>query len=134
MSSNQRRKDGILSIQRRILSQEQINITDEAYYIINRAKNYDDRLIKLCSLIFFSTMTGDAWILDPKDGFALCLAQAGKEQLFNITETTTNFWIEWNADYQIEGDVFIVAKRSGQIKHFLGYPIGEILQITRQVR
>jgi len=73
-------------------------------------------------------------MLDPEDGLALCLARAGKAQPFTITETSANFSIEWKASYQIDGDVFIVAERSGRTRSILGYPTGEILRASRQMR
>jgi hypothetical protein len=62
------------------------------------------------------------------------LARAGDRQPFTIMETATTFGIEWNANYRIEGAVFIVAERSGQVKSILGYPTRALLQATRRVR
>jgi hypothetical protein len=84
-------------------------------------------------LILFSTETGDAWILDPEDSLALCLARDGDRQPFTVTETATNFGIEWNAEYRIEGDRFIVAEQSGRIRTIIGYPTREILRAVRGV-
>jgi len=127
-----RRKSRAPRTQRQIVHREQISIMGEANYIIGRAKNNDARVIVLGPVVFFSTETGDAWMLDPEDGLALCLARGGETQPFTITETTTNFSIEWEATYQIDGDVFIVAERSGQIRSVLGYPTREILRATRR--
>lgn len=38
-------------------------------------------------LLFFSTETGDAWVLDPADHLALCLARDGEPLPANIIET-----------------------------------------------
>jgi len=54
--------------QRQIVHRGQISITGEANYIIGRAKNNDARVVVLGPLVFFSTETGDAWMLDPEDG------------------------------------------------------------------
>jgi hypothetical protein len=117
---------------RLISSRVQPNIISEANLIIKRAQNYDSRIVTLGSLIFFSTDTGDAWILDPEDRLALCLARDGEKQSFHISETPTSFVIEWNADYRIESGTFIVVERSGRIRTILGYPVAEILQATRR--
>jgi len=127
-----RGKSRVPQTRRQIVHREQISITDEANYIISRAENYDARVVTLGPLIFFSTETGDAWMLDPEDGLALCLAQGGETQPFTITETTTNFSIEWKANYRIDGDVFIVTERSGRTRSILGYPTREILRATRR--
>jgi len=119
---------------RQVLSREQVSISREADYIIGRAQNHEARLVTLSALVLFSTETGDAWVLDPEDGLALCLARAGEKQPFMIKETPTTFGIEWNANYRIEGEVFLVAERSSPVKSIWGYPTREILQAVRQIR
>ena len=111
---------------RQILSQPQINITGEANYIIERAEAYDARIVGLGPLVFFSTATGDAWVLDPADNLALCLARDGERQPFNISETASQFAIDWQANYQIEGEKFIILERSGQARSIIGYPLREL--------
>jgi hypothetical protein len=46
-------------------------------------------------LVFFSTATGNAWVLDAEDNLALPLAAAGTRLPFAITETPERFAIEW---------------------------------------
>jgi hypothetical protein len=127
-----RRKTRAPRTRRQIVHREQLSITGEANYIINRARDYDARVVALDPLIFFSTETGDAWVLDPEDGLALCLAQGGEAQPFTITETTTTFSVEWKANYQIDGDIFIVTERSGRTRAISGYPTSEILRAARR--
>ncbi len=112
---------------------EQINITGEADYIINRAQEYDSRVVSLGSLIFFSTETGDAWMLDCEDGLALNLAIDGDIQPFRILETSEKVAIEWNVNYHIEEDKFIVTQQSGNIKTIIGYPTAEILKTIHRI-
>jgi hypothetical protein len=111
-----------------------MSITKEANDMISRAQNREGRLVTLGSLILFSTETGDAWMLDPEDGFAMCLARDGFEQPFTIIDTPTNFGIEWNADYRIDGDAFTVSDRAGQVRTIFGYPTREILQAMHRMR
>src|SRR5210317_1866446 len=115
------------------LNQEQISILGETNYIIGRAQHYDSRVVSLGSLIFFSTETGDSWMLDYNEGLALCLARDGEKQPFRIVETPDKFAIEWNATYQIEGDKFIVISNSGQVKTIIGYPTEEILNAIQRI-
>ncbi len=133
MSKHKKRKPKPSRPKRKKLNREQISITGESTYIINRAQSYDSRVISLGSLIFFSTETGDAWMLDSEDGLALCLAKDGEKQPFRIIETSEKFAIEWNASYRIDRDKFIVTEQSGQIKVILGYPTSEILQTIRRM-
>ncbi|MBU0559653.1 MAG: hypothetical protein KKD86_13185 [Bacteroidetes bacterium] len=116
--------------QKNILRQEQFSITKETNYIIKKAQLNDSRVVKLGSLVLFSTQTGDAWILDTQDKLALCLARYGERQPFTITETNTNYSIGWNLEYQINGNSFIILDQLGQIKTIIGYPIDEILSAS----
>lgn len=120
--------------QRQFVSAEQFNITREIEYIIGRAQEYDSRVVSLGYQVLFSTQSGDAWILDGEDHSALCLARSGERQVFNIVETAANFSIEWTANYQIEGENFIVIEQPGQIRTIVGYPVQEILQAVRRTQ
>jgi hypothetical protein len=115
------------------LNREQISILGETNYIISRAQHYDSRVVSLGSLIFFSTETGDSWMLDYNEGLALCLAKDGEKQPFRIVETPDKFAIEWNATYQIEGDKFFVISNSGQARTIIGYPTEEILNAIQRI-
>lgn len=117
----------------RVLSQGQINILGQANHVVNLAQNNDSRVVTLGSLLFFSTETGDAWMLDPGDGLALCLARGGEKQPVAIVENSTSFSIEWNMHYRIEGDTFVVAEPSGRIRTIWGYPVGEILKAAARL-
>lgn len=116
-----------------MLNQKQVNIVGEANYIIGRAQHKDPRVVTLGSLIFFSTETGVAWMLDPGDNLALCLARDGEEQPFTITEDSTKFLIEWNAYYHIEADAFIVTESSGRNRTIQGYPTADIPKAARRL-
>jgi hypothetical protein len=118
---------------RQILSEPQINITREANHVIECAQAYEARLVSLGPLIFFSTETGDAWVLDPADNLALCVARNGERQSFTVTETANQFAIDWQANYQIEGEQFIVFEKSGQTRTIIGYPLREIKRYLRRV-
>ena len=117
-----------------IRTQEEINIQQEAKYIINCALHSDARLVQLDSLLFFSTDTCDAWLLDTDDNLALCLMKDSEEQPYVINETPKNYSIEWEASYQINGNAFVVCTKSGQIKTIVGYPTKEILRFSAETR
>jgi hypothetical protein len=129
-----RKKSASFRIKQQALSREQINITREAKYIIERARNFDARIVTLGPLVLFSTETGDAWMLDPQDGLALCLAREGEEQSFTIVETSANFSIEWSASYRIDGDRFVVISQPDRVQTFFGYPTAEISRAIRRAR
>ena len=87
--------------------------------------------LTLGQLVFFSTATGDAWMLDPQDGLALKLAEAGNRNPAKIVETANRFTIEWTASYHLDGDVFVTMDGSGQ-RAIFGYPVQEVALAQRR--
>ena len=81
-------------------------------------------------LVFFSTETGDAWMLDPSDQLAARLARDGDPEPIEFQETDTDFAIGWKGNYHIEGRAFLYADRqAGRIITILGYPTAKIAQL-----
>ena len=115
-----------MTTHRQRLSRKQINIRREVDYIVGRAAKRDARIVRLGSLVFFSTESGDAWLLDPGEQLALCLAHNGDPQPVNIIESADAFAIDWKMNYQINGDCFIVTDQAGQSRTTNGYPIRQI--------
>jgi hypothetical protein len=124
-------KFGTPRVQQRMVSRDQINITREAARILRLAQDYEARIVVLGPLIFFSTRTGDAWMLDPEDGLALCLARDGDELPFTITETGARFSIEWDAHYRIDENAFVVIERSGRVRTISGYPTKKLQRLCQ---
>ena len=108
-------------------------VLDEVEYIVGRATHFEARIVTLAQLVFFSTETGDAWVLDPEDGLALRLAADGSRLAFKIVETATTFVIEWTASYRLDGDSFVVTDASGQ-RVIYGYPARELAQAQQRAR
>ena len=111
-----------------ILSGEQISIRGEIDHIIKRAAAYDSRLVTLGPLIFFSTETGDAWLLDPQDGLSLCLAREGSPMPVQVLETEKSFNIGWESEFRIDGEWFVVTEKNGRERTIMGYPTKQILR------
>ncbi len=105
---------------------EEVSIAGEADYIVARAMAEDARVVTLPPLVFFSTTTGDAWVLDAEDNLALQLAAARTRLPFAITETRERFAIEWPGTFRIEGDLMTVADKAGGLRTIIGYPTREI--------
>jgi len=61
----------------REISGKDFRLADEIRYIQRRAAAYDGRFVTAGLLALFSTDTGDAWLLDPADHLAACLARGG---------------------------------------------------------
>ena len=113
---------------KRTVIRDPIRVTGEAEYIIRKAQERDSRVVMLGNIAFFSTDTGDAWMLDPEDGLALCLARDGTKQDYTILESDSSFQIGSNAQYEIRGDAFIVATADGRVRTIMGYPTDEIVR------
>ena len=118
----------------RRLAARQMNVSREAGYVVARAAQGDARVISLGPLLFFSTQTGDAWVLDPADGLARCLAKAGEPLPAGIVETPDSVTVDWNATYVLEGDVFAVVDRFGRGTDIVGYPASEIRRVSRLMK
>jgi hypothetical protein len=107
------------------------DIHREIRYITQLAQAEDSRIVTVGTLVLFSTRTRDAWLLDPEDGFAVCLCRDGEPQPFRIIDAPDTFAIEWTASFTIEGAAFIVQDRSGSVVVIHGYPTVEIAVACR---
>ncbi len=99
------------------------HLADEVRHIQRCAARHNGRIVTVGQLIFFSTQTGDAWLLDKEDGLAAQLARDGDPEPIHIEETDANFSIEWKGRYRIEGAAFVyVDRKTGGTRTILGYP------------
>ena len=104
----------------------------EANYIQTQAERRVICIVRLGPIVFFSTATGDAWMLDANDGEASCLARDGAATPVTIHETTKKFGIEWQGRYQLEGASFTCLANDGGAQTFHGYPVGEIRRLIEE--
>ena len=109
---------------------KQFRLAQEIKSIQRRAAEYDARFVTVGPLVFFSTQTGDAWMLDPSDQLAARLARDGDPEPIEFQETVTDFAIGWKGNYHIEGRAFVYADhQAGKIITILGYPTAKIAQL-----
>jgi hypothetical protein len=109
---------------------KQFRLAQKIKYIQRRAAEYDARFVTVGPLVFFSTQTGDAWMLDPSDQLAARLACDGDPEPIDFQETDTNRAIGWKGNYHIEGRAFVYADReAGRIITILGYPTAKLAQL-----
>jgi hypothetical protein len=114
---------------KRQMDGKEFHLADEIRYIQRRAAEHDGRFVTVGPLALFSTETGDAWLLDPKDHLAARLARDGDPEDLYFEETDVNFAIGWKGNYRIEGSAFVyLDKDSGRILTILGYPIRRIAE------
>jgi hypothetical protein len=113
-----------------IVGGRDFRLADEVRYIQRRAADHHGRIVTIGQLILFSTETGDAWLLDPADRFAVRLARDGASDPIHIEETDTTFAIGWKGRYHIEGPAFVYSdNESGRATTILGYPTNQLAQI-----
>ena len=93
-----------------------------------------EHIIRLNELILFSTETGDAWIIDTDNNFAVCLVKAGIKQKYKLIDAANQFGFDWDYGYQIDGDKFTVINKMGGIRTIIGYPLKEIEKIRQKAR
>ena len=105
-------------------------LADELHYIQRRAAEHDGRFVTVGGLAFFSTETGDAWILDPADHLAARVARDGDPEPVYFEETITTFAIGWKGNYRIEGSAFVYIDRdTGRVSSIIGYPTRKIAEL-----
>ena len=109
---------------------KEFRLAQEINYIQRRAAEYDARFVTVGPLMFFSTQTGDAWMLDPSERLAARLAREGDPEPIEFQETDTDFAIGLTGNYRFEGRAFVyVDRQAGMIITILGYPTAKIAQL-----
>jgi hypothetical protein len=101
--------------------------------VLLSSQRRESTLTTVESLIFFSTKTGDAWILNTDKGFAKCLRRDGEKQPITINDVAPYPGIDWDAEYHIKGRMFIVMEFSGASCSIIGYPTDLIEETTRRM-
>ena len=105
-------------------------LAKEIKYIQRQAAEHDGCFVTIGPLAFFSTETGDAWMLEPSNQLAARLARDGDPEPIDFEETDTNYAIGWKGNYRIEGRAFLyIERKSWRIITILGYPTAEIARL-----
>ena len=81
------------------ITRESLNLAKEIRTIQQRAADQDSRIVRIGPLMFFSTQTGDAWMLEPEDHLAVRLAVGGDPLPVLIEETKDRFAIGWQGRF-----------------------------------
>lgn len=110
--------------------QDSLHLAKEVRSIQNHAGEHDGRIVRIGPLVFFSTDTGDAWMLEPADHLAARLAVGGDPLPVDFEETETSFVIGWQGRYQIKGDTFIYEdNQSRRLNAIRGYPVKQLVRV-----
>ena len=124
----QRKTGHLLAGQRQ--TRQSLNLGQEVRSIQRRAAEHDGRIVSIGPLVFFSTNTGDAWVLELADHLATRLAVEGDPLPVLIEETDTRFAIGWLGRFQLDGDTFVYEdNESGRISAIRGYPVSHLRRV-----
>ena len=112
------------------------NLRDEVEYVCRLACKGESHVIGFNQLVFFSTATGDAWMLDWEDELAICLMQEGDRRPFEVGETDRRFAIHWEGRYHIEGELFAYLDNATptHARTIAGYPTDAISATIARLR
>ncbi len=131
-----RRRRQSFSAAESIVPSTETSLRDEVQNICRLASKGDSRVTGFGQLVFFSSTTGDAWMLDWEHELAICLMKDGVRQAFELGETERRFAIQWLGRYHIEGEFFayIDNRTPTHARVMGGYPTGVILQTIDRLR
>ena len=96
-----------------VVTSTQRNIREEFEHIRACALSGDARIVALGALVFFSTETGDAWVIDREDDLAACLMKNEEARDVRLNETETNFSIGWTGKYLLQKQALACTEPSG---------------------
>jgi hypothetical protein len=114
----------------RAISGKDFRLADELRYIQRRAAEHDGRFVSVGGLAFFSTETGDAWILDPAEHLAARVARNGDPEPLLFEETDTTFAIGWKGNYSLDGNTFVyIDRNTGRMSSIVGYPTRKMAEL-----
>jgi len=117
------------------LSRDSLHLAKEVRSIQRRAADHDGRIVTIGPLVFFSTETGDAWMLEPAGHLASRLATDGDPLPVHIEETETRYAIGWQGRYRIEGQMFIYEDNgSHRLTAIQGYPVQRLLRAIDEAK
>lgn len=115
----------------RELATNERNFTAEAEATQGRALRGEASVVRLVDIVFFSAESGDAWILDPEDQLATCIAYQSEARPIPIEETVTELAIAWEGRYVIGQGAFTVLEEGTSARSIFGYPLAEIQRLSR---
>jgi hypothetical protein len=114
-------------------TRESLNLAKEVRTIQRRAADQQGRIVSIGPLVFFSTETGDAWMLEPEDCLAIRLARGGDPLPVLIEETEERFAIGWQGRFHFDGDMFVYEDNaSGRITAIGGYPVKQLARVISE--
>jgi hypothetical protein len=114
-------------------SRQSLHLAKEIRSIQRQAAEHDGRVVSIGPLVFFSTDTGDAWILEPAAALACRLAVGGDATEIFFEESETGYAIDWQGHYRIEGELFTYEERASHRRITIGgYPVPLLRRVVSE--
>lgn len=86
--------------------------------------------------VLMATEDGDAWLLDPQEEKALCLAWHGVRQEVVVRDLPTRLEIQWHGTFQLNGPFFAVQTDHPGVgsRYIGGYPMDQLRECLETAR
>jgi hypothetical protein len=123
-------------------TQERLSLEDECRQIVDAARAGRQKIVVTGPeildrpLVLFSTADGDAWLLEPDDGFACVLCWHGEPVPAKVRDDGVDVCIEWHGVYMARNDQFHAQLDGPPVGHrvIAGYPVRELRDVMRKIK
>lgn len=91
--------------------------------------------LRVGPFVLFSSGIGDAWALDPDEGYAMCLVWRSQKIKPDIRDDPATMEIHWHGEFELLGDFFRVQTLHPEIgeRAIAGYPLDGLRTVLERV-
>jgi len=112
-----------------------VSLRDEIEKMQNTAALGKQILKELGVFVFFSTASGDSWMLEVSDGDALQLSEGGVKKEVNLEERDDNVEIDWTHRFEIRDKQFLtITYKTDEEELHREYPCQAIHAAMKRIR
>jgi hypothetical protein len=113
----------------------QISLRSEIEKFQQAAAEGRSELRELGVFILFSTVKGDAWLLEISEMDAVQLAVAKQQQQVGLAENTATIEVDWTHTFAIKKNNFVVtAYKDKKVETYSDYPAKEIKVLVKKIK
>jgi hypothetical protein len=85
--------------------------------------------------IIFSTLNGDAWLLEITDSDAVQIANCSQSQKIEITTSAETIEVNWSHSFSLEKNIFsITSHTSGKTEEIKEYPVATLRELINNLK
>ena len=112
-----------------------MSLTAEVEKIRKSASEKKEKVFSLGVFIFFSSESGDAWLLEISDMDALKVSENGENLELNIKENPETLEINWSHKFAIKKKKFIVTSYTDKSEEtYSNYPTHRIISLLKRTK